>query len=234
MAERSNPAYSTWYARRTIGPDGEFEICAVYSNEYPDGSVQEVPAGLPPTEARPVIFRAVYSPDGHPLVVKVTEYASKRQLALWYVSHPEPDADPVAHTLIAFSTPDFGDGVFVQPAVLDTLGIDLAAQPGATRWWTDSGQFHQIYVAPKWRRKGVASKMILVAAAFGRGHGTPRLWGIGDYTDLGVAWMGGAVWSAVVPPRTKRLPAMTPEPDAVGVPPRNLVPDGSAEVEPSP
>jgi len=216
-----------WYARRTIGPDGEFELYGIHNDEYPDSTVVEVPAALSASDARPIVDRAIYRADGHPLAVKVTEYASKNQPDLWYVSHPEPDADPVAHTLIAFSTADFADGVVVQPAALDGLGIDRAGQVGAVRWWTASGQVHQIYVAPRWRRRGVASKMVLVASAFGLGWGWPRLWGSGELTDLGEAWIGDALWRARVPPRTKRLPPMTPEADAVGVPLRNLVPDGS-------
>ncbi len=53
----------------------------------------------------------------------------------------------------------------------------------------------------------------------------PSLWGTGELTDLGVAWIDRAFWTSRVAPWTRRLPPMTPADDAAGVPRRNLIPD---------
>ncbi|MGI8750727.1 MAG: hypothetical protein ACR2MN_00095 [Acidimicrobiales bacterium] len=227
-------SFSVWFARRRVGPDGEFEFYAIHGTQFPDSSIQGVDWDQPPIEAGSVVYRALYRADGHPLAVKVMSYGAKSEVRLWYVSCPEPDARPPAHTLIAFSTPDFSDGVFVEPGALEALGIDKDQQVGAFRWWPESGQAHQVYVAPMWRRRGLASKIVLAASGFGLGWGLPRLWGIGQLTDLGAAWTGSAIWHSRVPTWTERLPPMTPPEDTADVPRRNLLPDDSGEPEPIP
>ncbi len=219
---RPGPPFHVWYARRPAGPADEFTLTAIEGDRYPDRSV--VGDANESESFGRVLYRARYR-DGW--MIKVTVDASLVPVAppLWYVEVGEPDAEPPAMTLVAFATDHIPDGTVVSAPALDEFALGPTSQIGALRWWVDTGQVHQIYVAPQARRRGVGTKLTLAGAAYCRGPGWPSLWGSGEITDLGEAWIGQAVWRGRVDQRSRLMPPMTPSEETAGVPDRNLFPD---------
>jgi hypothetical protein len=209
-----------WFARRP-GPDGSMELTAVLGDGHPYRSVVDAEPG--PKDV--VLYRSFYRPDGTMTRAVVDPAITPRAPGLWYLEWPESELDPPATNLIAFATPEFADGTIVDGERWEALGADVREQVAALRWWTRTGQVHQVYVAPQWRRCGIGNKIVLVGAASTIGRRWPSLWSGGETTDLGEAWVRPAVWGTRVAPRSRRIPPMTPPPDAVGVPQRHLQPD---------
>jgi GNAT superfamily N-acetyltransferase len=146
---------------------------------------------------------------------------------LWWVEHPETSADPPAMTLIAFATSDIAASAVIEQPRFRSLRLDSSAQFGAVRWWPAAGQIHQIYVAPEQRRQGLGTALLFAAAGYSRLRNWPLLWGSGQRTDLGEAFVtrGHSVISGRVEPRTHNLPPMTPQDRSIGLPRHLLEPD---------
>jgi GNAT superfamily N-acetyltransferase len=147
--------------------------------------------------------------------------------ALWWVEHPETSADPPAMTLIAFASNDVAASAVIDQPRFRTLLLDSSAQVGAVRWWPAAGQIHQIYVAPEQRRQGVGTALLFAAAGYSRLRNWPLLWGSGQRTDLGEAFVtrGHSIIGGRIEPRTHNLPPMTPQERSVGLPRHLLEPD---------
>jgi GNAT superfamily N-acetyltransferase len=222
---RPGPPFRVWYARRREpGGDG-FTVTAIQGDRHPDRTVVDTDTNTDNLEAegRP-LYRARYR-DGWMVQVTVEPSLVPEAPALWYVEVGEPEAEPPAMVLVAFATDHFPDGTVMAASALDEHGLERDHQIGALRWWVLTGQVHQIYVAPSARRRGVGTKLSLAGAAYCRGPGWPSLWGTGEVTDLGEAWIDRAVWRGRVEQRSRRVPPMTPDDEAVGVPRRNLFPE---------
>jgi GNAT superfamily N-acetyltransferase len=146
---------------------------------------------------------------------------------LWWVEHPETSAHPPAMTLIAFASADIAAETVIEQPRFRSLPLDSSAQFGAVRWWPAAGQIHQIYVAPERRRQGLGTALLFAAAGYSRLRNWPLLWGSGQRTDLGEAFVtrGHAVINGRVEPRTHHLPPMTPQERAFGGPRLVLEPD---------
>jgi GNAT superfamily N-acetyltransferase len=131
---------------------------------------------------------------------------------LWWVEHPESSADPPAMTLMGFTAPVIDPGAVIDQARFRELGTRSSAQVGAVRWWPSTGQIHQIYVGPDHRRQGIGTALLFAAASYSRARQWPLLWGSGQRTDLGEAFVtqGHDIITGRVERRTHRLPPMTP------------------------
>jgi GNAT superfamily N-acetyltransferase len=184
-------------------------LCCVIGVEHPYRQVIDV-AEVPPGAT--ILYRAEYRPDGEMTGVVVEPEFAAGAAELWYSEVPEPDADPPATNLLAFATLEWPDGTIVEPK--DRSGTDLRAQVAALRWWTDTGQVHQIFVIPHMRRRGVGTKLVLAGAALTVGRRWPSLWSSGDLTDLGNSWISASVWAPRVAPRKSVAPPMTPGGDS--------------------
>jgi GNAT superfamily N-acetyltransferase len=219
----ANPASGLWWTRteRGAGQDAVVELCGFETGDHPPGTV------LP--EARP---------DLSPYVVGRANPAGTRVRSLrvahgdvvpliWWVEHPETSADPPAMTLIAFATDDIAASAVIEQPRFRSLRVDSSEQYGAVRWWPATGQIHQIYVSPARRRQGIGTGLLFAAAAYSRLRGWPLLWGSGERTDLGEAFVtrGHHVIGGRVEARTHDLPPMTPQDRAAGLPRRLLEPD---------
>ena len=131
---------------------------------------------------------------------------------LWYVELPEPAAAPPATTLVAFSDDRYPEGTVLTADEARAAGASSDQQVAALRWWTGSGLAHQVYVAPRHRRRGLALKLAMAGYGIQRVRDLPRLHGDGRRTDDGEAWAGAlppwASWR--VAPCSHALPSMTP------------------------
>lgn len=228
-ATRPGPPFRVWYARRPARADGEVTLAAIEGDLHPDRAVVDVDAGAAGDLAEASgrrLYRARYR-DGWMTQVTVEADLVPAAPSLWYVEVGEPDAAPPTMTLVAFATDHFADGTVAAAPVLAEAGVGRDDQAGALRWWVGTGQVDQIYVAPPARRQKVGTKLALAGAAYCRGPGWPSLWGTGQVTDLGEAWIDQAVWRGRVQRQSERMAPMTPDHEAAGAPERNLFPDRS-------
>lgn len=205
--------FPVWFAR-TPSPGPGLRLACVMGEEHPYRHVVDVAEDAP---LAPVLYRADYGPDGEMTRVTIEPDFSQGAVDLWYRELPEPEADPPATNLLAFATPEWPDGTIVGSEEFDDAGADLRAQAAALRWWTGTGQVHQVFVIPHMRRRGIGSKLVLAGAALTVGRRWPSLWSSGDLTDLGDSWISSSVWASRVAPRTRVVPPMTPGGDqAIG------------------
>jgi GNAT superfamily N-acetyltransferase len=216
---------SLWYARHQVPGEPGSVTVGVASSEFADGTVVE----LPPPVRRPTGWVAEVHQAGPGLVpsrVLLADEAVPGAPVLWYVVLPAPGTASEVD-LVAFSTPDRAEGDVLDPGGFQALRIDWSNQVGAMRWDAATGLVRQVYVAPAFRRRGVATKVGWAVACVVAGCGWPELRADGQRTDLGEAWVLGRRdgWRTHVPDRTGWSPPMTPPEDTAGVPRRNLEPD---------
>jgi hypothetical protein len=153
------------------------------------------------------------------LSVRPDDELASRAPALGYVAMEEPGAAPPAGNPVAFETPALADGTVVSADQFTAMPVRSADQVAAVRWFRDSGQVHQVYVAPSQRRRGIASKVLISAGLYAVASGWPRIWGGGERTDMGEALVteGPELFRGRAKPRTRVLPPMTPGvPGALG------------------
>jgi GNAT superfamily N-acetyltransferase len=133
---------------------------------------------------------------------------------LCFVLSSEPRATPPALTLLAFSGPA-PDGTVLTSDEAAAQGLEPATQVAAVRWFPSNGLVHQVYVAPSWRRRQVASKLLSVADLISATHDWPLLHGGAERTELGDLLVTNAhgYWRSRLAPRTKVMPPMTPGDD---------------------
>lgn len=206
MSFDATAGFPVWFAR-TPSSDPGMRLACVMGEEHPYRHVIDVAEDAPLAS---VLYRADYGPDGEMTRVTIEPDFAQGAVDLWYSELPEPEADPPATNLLAFATAEWPDGTIVRSDELEEAGADLRAQAAALRWWTGTGQVHQIYVIPHMRRRGIGSKLVLAGAALTVGRRWPSLWSNGDLTDLGDSWISASVWARRVAPRTSVVPPMTP------------------------
>lgn len=198
-----------WYSRQPAAGSDAWEVCLHAGDEYEDGAV----VAAPPVRA---LVTAKLVRDAV-VALHVAREIAPRAPAMWFVAHPETAADPPAMTLVAFGTADQPAGAVVPAATFTELPVRSTDQLAAVRWFTGTGQVHQIYVAPEQRRRSIGTALLLAAGTFAVACGWPRLWGNGERTDLGEAIVtrGHDLIRRRVTARTRVLPPMTPgEPES--------------------
>ncbi|TWH71991.1 Acetyltransferase (GNAT) family protein [Modestobacter roseus] len=182
-------------------------LTAVLTGEFPAESVVDLP-----DDRRPGGWQvAVRSDPGTGRLHRI-EVALPGAPLLWYVELAEPQADPAATTLVAFSDDRFADGEVLDADQARQAGVSGEQQVAAVRWWTGSGLVHQVYVGPAFRRRGVAGKLVQAAAGAQAARGLPLVHGDGRRTDLGEQWRAGLPGYVAVrmAQLTHRMAAMTP------------------------
>jgi GNAT superfamily N-acetyltransferase len=219
-------AAGLWWTR-TVSGDGDDHAVELRGHDTADHEPGEV-VSTPRLDLPPLVLgRAnLAGTRVRSLLVARGEIAP----TLWWVEHPETSANPPAMTLIAFASSDIAASTVIEQPRFRSLRLDSSAQFGAVRWWPAEGQIHQIYVAPEQRRQGLGTALLFAAAAYSRLRNWPLLWGSGQRTDLGEAFVtrGHSVISGRVETRTHNLPPMTPQERTVGLPRHLLEPDAPA------
>lgn len=115
--------------------------------------------------------------------------------SLWFVEVPQPAAEPPASYLVAFSGHGVDGGTVVPPGERRPARVGSADQVAAIRWIPQTGQAHEVYVQPDWRRRGVATGLGVVCATVQAARGGPRIWGDGARTAMGETWRTGTDWA---------------------------------------
>lgn len=213
---------SVWYGRTATG--ATTGLAAFVSEEFADGQVVDT-ANLPPgsLDAAVELWRAQLDPAIRRLIWMDPMAGAP---VMWFVHQPEDDAEPSAVTLVAFAGGELPAGTVTGAVGFQATGVDPAEQVGAIRWWPATGQVHQIYVQPLWRRRRVGTALLHAASAQQVALATgARLWGGGERTDLGESFVAGLPYDHRVARRSTRVAPMTPPDRAAGVPDRLLVPD---------
>ncbi|MGY1814761.1 hypothetical protein [Blastococcus sp. SYSU D00820] len=200
-----------WWARLPDegepGAPAQLTWIGVLGAAFPPGSVVDLPAGSRPPEGQ-VVVRT----DAAGAAVSRVQVALPDAPLLWYVELPEPAAAPPATTLLAFSDARFPEGTVLTADRARAAGVAGDQQVAALRWWTGSGLVHQVYVGPRFRRRGVGFKLASVGYALQSVRGLPPLHGDGRRTDDGEAWVRALpeYTAPRIAPRTQALPSMTP------------------------
>lgn len=208
MNAPDSPDTPTWYARRATLASGLHLVSAHRGDEFPDGSTMH--------GGHPALWSTEASENGM-LRVLVSLDSVPDAPPTWFVNVDEPRAMPPATNLVAYATGDFPAGTIINRFQFGSLGIPSEEQAGAIRWFRD-GLVHQVFVAPKWRRKQLGTLLIYAASAFHQANGWEgKLHGDGRYTDLGDRFLQQVPHAARIPQRSAKMPPMDPA-DADGSP----------------
>lgn len=198
-----------WYLRSAKNPDGLWSVAGYENHSHGDGEVVQSEAADAVPEGW--AWRTFDTDRG---ILRV-DYGSPGDGAppLWFVNVDEPSGPKPATNLVAFATDHHEPGTIISRYAFATLGVDNNLQAGAVRWYR-SGVVHQVFVTPVWRRRFVATSLVLVADAFHQANGWPgHLRSDGRRTDMGKLLAAGSRFPQRFAPLEQTMPAMDP-PDA--------------------
>jgi GNAT superfamily N-acetyltransferase len=234
----SEGLHKAWLARFAhVDTDPvEATLVIVVSDTQPAGSIVDMPLvgpGLGRADLRLAQIRFVPSSK---VIRRIQVFAPVAPGApgMVYTDALDTAGQFAAATLVAFERPaepgpgspweGVAEGALLDGATFAALGLTEADQVGAVQWWPHNGQITQLYVSPLWRRRKVASKIVVAAELVSRSRGGQRVRGGGERTQLGEAFTSGApsFWTHRVADLTTVRPPMTPDADTDGVPERNL------------
>lgn len=213
-----------WYARTR---EGEALVYRAYESvRHPAEALVDVEGEA--EDACHLVWTATVDPE-HARVARVVvaPAAARGAPAMWYVTLDEPAAEPPALNLVAFTAPLLADGTVIDDRAFARIPVRNDEQVASIRWWPSTGVIHQIYVAPRHRRRHIGRKLAIVAAGYSAAMGWPLLRAGGARTDLGEALARHAdpQWQHRIAPRSAVMAPMTPEGQARGLPDRLLYPD---------
>jgi GNAT superfamily N-acetyltransferase len=141
--------------------------------------------------------------------VTISPEAVPNAPAAWFVSVPEPRAEPPAVNLVAYLTDHFPAGTVINRYQFGSLGLPGDEQAGAIRWLFQYGLVHQVFVAPQWRRAGLGTVLVYAASAFHQANGWPgRLHGNGQRTELGERFATALDHPGRIAPLEETMPPM--------------------------
>lgn len=222
-----------WWLR-TDTPD-VVTLHGVASSERSDGAVVAVSSLAPGAVPRgPRLVRARMRADSRQ-VLSVEVLGEVADVAPPLVLHEvvRRDLEPVEVHLVAFlhdAAAGAGSGAagvpgsaVVPPGTVLTandlraLGLTARDQVAAVRWIPATGQVLEVYVDPGYRRRRIATSVLLAAEACAVARGWPALWGGGLRTELGEALLRGLRWGVRRARELERIaPPMTPPGEEAG------------------
>lgn len=195
-----------WYLRERQNQAGLWLAAAYRNNDHDDGEVLH----LEPGATYPPLWdwRTFETDSG---ILRVEHMAPVSDAPpMWFVFVDEPKASPAAANLVAFTSAHREPGTIISRYAFQTLGVDNDSQIGAVRWYR-SGVVHQIFVPPAWRRRFVATSMLVVADAFHQANGWPgHLRSDGRRTSLGKLFAAGTRYPRRFAPLEQTMPPMDP------------------------
>lgn len=200
-----------WYCR-AIGTSGEsLWFAMVSSDEYPEATYVDLPendAQRAAEGATPCYAR--YDSTGRIIALEVTDFATLKHPALWFVEVGEPTDTPPATNLVAFTGHGMTTSRLVDPSELAEMTITSDDQVGAIRWYPSTGEVTQVYVQPEHRRLGAADTMIAAGVTLNAAAGNPLFWGDGQRTAIGERWLTTSPWRDRIDEITYLAAPMTP------------------------
>lgn len=192
------------YLRHGRLESGLWEVSAFGIEDTADGRVLEG-GDAPDDEA----VWSTHAADPGLVRIAIGAYLLPNPPALWFVWVDEPKASPKATNLVAFGGDRFEAGTVVSRYTFATAGVPNGEQAGAVRWYPGGGQVHQVFVAPEWRRKNVASTLLYTADAFHQANGWDgKLHGDGRRTALGQLMLSGLLHPNRAKALTEEMPPM--------------------------
>lgn len=199
---------SVWYLRLSRTDERRWRVAAYENTDHPDGAIVDLPTRTA-AEAEPPDgwLWCTQDSDRGILRVRLNPPGADRP-PLWFVNVDEPAGQHPASNLVAFATDHFEPGTGVTKYTFANLGVNNDEQIGAVRWYR-TGLIHQIFVAPAWRRRSVATALLLTASGFHQANGWPgKLHADGRRTNLGQHFAAGARYPQRVAPLTDTMPDM--------------------------
>ncbi|MCU1469997.1 MAG: N-acetyltransferase [Glaciihabitans sp.] len=173
---------------------GHWEARLWLTDEYPDGTDLTGVAGSEPRPDWVDAWHIGETPHGI-LQVEFAVFETPDAPNVWFVNVDEPRAKPAATNLVAFVGDEVPPGTIVSRYAFATMGVSNDNQVAAVRWYPDGGLIHQIFVAPAWRRKQLATRISYMANAFhiannwpGVVHGDGRRTLLGEFFTLSTSW----------------------------------------------
>lgn len=212
MSADATPPQGWWYCRSVRADGSTSAFFAVRSSLHADG----VQVDLPEADAAQVIGDDALSevrldPAGVVTLLHVTPLVAAKAPPLWFAELDQPDASPPTRHVVGFSGHGIEPGRLVDRQQLREIDVTSADQVGALQWYPATGEIVQVYVAPDWRRRHVATAVMMAGGALhlARG-GAQRLWADGQRTALGDRFAKRATWEHRAAPLTHLAPPMTP------------------------
>lgn len=192
---RSGRLRSGWWGVRSFQSDGE------------DGSIRE---GDEPD--RPWGWSVEEAPEPAIARVRIAPRLLEQPPSLWFVVVDEPRANPRAVNLVAYADEVLEPGTVISRYTFPSLRVPNDHQVGAVRWYPGNGRVHQIFVAKEWRRRGVASSLLITADAVHQANGWPGvLHGDGRRTVLGQLFVDTLRWQHRISVLDRVEPPMDPD-----------------------
>lgn len=205
-------APGSWWRCRALRPDGMVAWYAIVASDaHPDETTVELDLDRA-AEAVGADAECVAHLDETERVTRLEpgwRYSDDAR-RLWFVESPEPSARPPASNLVAFIGHDVEPGALLTPRGARELGVGASDQVGAMRWIPGTGQSHQVYVQPAWRRRGLATGIGVACATLQAARLGTRLWGDGHRTAMGERWRAGTDWAHLAADLTYLEAPMTP------------------------
>lgn len=163
-------------------PGGRRRVRCVLTDEHPDGSLLDDPID---TDGAFVLWRVDVDDQGRG-VIALNPAALGAAPPMWFVMLPEPDLERPAVVLVGFATDHLPVGTVITDPMFFSMPVKNEEQSGAIRWWYEEGVIDEVFVAPDWRRRGVATALIYAVGAWQALHGHPvNIRSDGRRTELG-------------------------------------------------
>lgn len=213
MPDAADPPVFNIWRLRAIGDDGSPRwVALVLSTLHPHQTLVDVPEAEAEAALRPdeVVAVAEHGADGAVARLQVSALAAPKAPPLWFAELDEPDSEPPAISLVAFTDVDAEPGTLFDRRTAKEARLRSAEQVGAFRWYPSSGFVDQVYVAPAWRRRTVATALLAAVGALTGARGWAPVWGDGQRTADGERWKNASLWADTAPEITHILPPMTP------------------------
>jgi GNAT superfamily N-acetyltransferase len=197
-----------WYVRGAALPGGKFQVRCIIDEAQADGVVLDDPVE---DHGMFLQWRAGLDGSGRPRM-QISPLAVPGAPQMWFVDVTELDAEPPARSLVGFASGHLPSGTVVSNAIFFSMPVTSDQQAGAVRWWFEDGVVDQVYVAPEWRRRGVASLLLYTADAYHQFNGWPQsVHSDGRRTALGEALVAGLRFPERIAQLTEQMLPMDPE-----------------------
>jgi ribosomal protein S18 acetylase RimI-like enzyme len=192
-----------WHCRVSDGDGNSTKSIFVQSDRYPNGSRITLGAATAAEQtASHVVCEALF-------------VAGDVAPPVWFAEIREPTAQPPAVNLVAFTEAGQKRGALIDEARLASVPVASEDQLGALRWYPGTGQIHQVYVAPAWRRRHIADALLAAAETLSVARDWPGLWANGLRTAVGEEFRNANPWAARAADLTHLAPPMTPRDDGI-------------------